>query len=179
MVVAGAPDARRRHVEGRRMQYVRAFAGGVVGGVTALSVLAAARLAGVPVNLTLALEETAGVPLGAPPWFTGFGEALLLAGIVGLLYGGIFEHTRVTASWRRGAILGVVHASLTGLLLALVPAVDRFPAPGFFMVNLGIAGVLLEIGVHLVYGAIVGTSCAARGGTPQTPLGRTLRIVRL
>jgi hypothetical protein len=33
---------------------------------------------------------------------------------------------------------------------------ERMPAPGAFMVNLGVIGIIAEFALHAVYGAIVG-----------------------
>jgi hypothetical protein len=147
----------------------RAFLGGVLGGAVALTMLAGARLAGLQVDLLLALGDAAGIPRGTRPWFLGFGEALLLAGLIGLVYGRIFRALHVRGGWRVGAAIGAVHASVTGILLGLVPRIGSLPAPGFFLVNLGLAGVGVELTTHLMFGAIVGVFCGNAGGQRAGP----------
>jgi hypothetical protein len=76
------------------------------------------------------------------------------------------------AGWLAGAVLGVLHAafSSTALVNVLLPAVhprmgdpstsaDRaalLEAPGFLMLNYGIATPVVMLVAHIAYGAIVG-----------------------
>ena len=72
-----------------------------------------------------------------------------------------------------GALVGVAHAVVMGLVLAFLIPVIHQPVesrplanhPGFLALNFGIVTVVLFVVVHMVYGAIVGAglSAAERG----------------
>jgi hypothetical protein len=155
------------------MEYPRALVGGVLGGALALTLFAAARLAGVPVHLVLALGEVLGVPAGTRPWFAGFGEALIITGLFGVLYVAVLHAMGIRADWRSGTVLGAVHASITGILLGVLPPVAGLAAPGFFMVNVGAAAVIVTIGGHLLYGAVVGALCSQVSRAIERPATTT------
>jgi hypothetical protein len=88
-----------------------------------------------------------------------------------LAYYGVFRAVG-HAGWLFGAVLGVVHASLSGgiLLTALLPAVHPrmgtpwtdaaetplLEAPGFLLANYGRRTLIWTLVGHVVYGAIVG-----------------------
>ena len=57
--------------------------------------------------------------------------------------------------------------------MAMMPAMhplipEQMPAPGAFMANMGLMGVIAEIMLHLIYGAIVG---AMYGPVIHRPVG--------
>jgi hypothetical protein len=143
------------------MKRGHAFVAGIVGGVVVSALTAAARALGVPVNFELFLGTLLGHPPSLATWLAGLAAHLLLAGLVGLVYGWGFETLSGRADWRVGLAFGVVHAVVVGLALWLLPAVhplvaERIPAPGAFLSRFGGLGVLVEVAVHLAYGAVVG-----------------------
>lgn len=143
------------------MKYGQAFVAGVVAGMLVSAVSAAARAVGVPVNFELLLGTLLGHPPSLWTWLGGLAAHLLLAGLIGLGYGWAFETLSGRADWRVGLAFGLVHALVVGLLLWVLPVVhplvaERIPAPGPFLAGAGAAGVLIEVVVHMMYGAVVG-----------------------
>lgn len=143
------------------MKYGRAFVAGVVGGVLVSAVTAVARVLGIGVDFELILGTILGHPPSLATWLAGLVAHLLIAGSLGLAYGWGFENLSGRADWRVGLGFGAVHAVAAGILIWVLPAVhplvaERIPAPGPFLSRLGALGVLVEIGVHLMYGAVVG-----------------------
>ena len=51
-------------------------------------------------------------------------------------------------------IIGGLFMGVVPMMHPLVP--ETMPAPGFFMANMGVMGVVAELGLHVIYGAIVG-----------------------
>jgi hypothetical protein len=100
-----------------------------------------------------------------------FANGLLFA----LAYGLVFEATG-RAGWLFGLLLGAVHGVFAGggLLNVLLPAVHPrmgkpwtdtrsapvLEPPGFLLSNYGTATLVATIGLHLVYGALVGAFAA-------------------
>jgi hypothetical protein len=143
------------------MKYGHAFVAGVIGGVVVSAVSAVARVLGVPVNFEILLGTILGHPPSLATWLAGLAAHLAFAGLVGLLYGWGFETLSGRADWRVGLGFGLVHAIVAGVLLWVLPAVhplmaERIPAPGPFLSRFGGLGVLVELVVHLTYGATVG-----------------------
>lgn len=143
------------------MKHGHAFLAGVVAGVLVSAFSAVARALGVPVHFELLLGTILGHPPSLWTWLGGLAAHLVLAGLIGLVYGWAFETLSGRADWRVGLVFGVVHAVVVGLLLWMVPAVhplvpERIPAPGAFLSRAGVVGVLLELALHMMYGAVVG-----------------------
>lgn len=144
------------------MKKSTAFLAGVLGAaVMSVITWAARNYAEMPVNMELML----GTMLGGPPdeahWFTGLLVHLINGGIFGLVYGWLFEHVTNHAGWLMGLFFGLVHTIAAGIFLGLVPPMhalipEVMAAPGFFMANLGAAGVIALFGLHMIFGAIVG-----------------------
>ena len=145
----------------RVMKYGQAFVAGVVGGVLVSAVTAVARALGILVNFELLLGTILGHSPSLATWLAGLAAHLLIAGSLGLAYGWGFENLSGRADWRVGLGFGAVHAIAAGILIWGLPAIhplvtERIPAPGPFLSRLGGLGVLVGIGVHLMYGAVVG-----------------------
>jgi hypothetical protein len=99
---------------------------------------------------------------GPLTWAIGCGMQLLAGGLAALLYGMVFELAGV-AGWRRGLLLGVPHSVLSGLWLALLPALHPavpehpwLPAPGFMAQHYGAFSAIALVALHLLFGLIVG-----------------------
>jgi hypothetical protein len=143
------------------MNIGKAFFAGVVGGVAMTLVMSIARGAGVSANVIMMLGTLSG---GAPSvihWFLGFTVLLTVAGLLGIVYATIFEHVTHRAGARVGIAIACVHLVIAGLLVGalgemhpLVPSVMQ--APGFFMSQYGIPGMIAFALAHIVYGATVG-----------------------
>ncbi len=139
----------------------RAFGTGVIGAAVMSMLMAVARSAGFPVRLELLLGAFVTRSVGAGGWILGFLLHFLAGGLFGVLYAIGFARWTHRAGLFVGLGFGALHACVTGALLALVPRVhplvpDVLVAPGPFMANLGVTGIVAFIGLHLLFGAIVG-----------------------
>jgi len=155
------------------MNYARAFVGGVAGGAVMSLLMAGARAMGMQATLEMVLGTMLGLAPGTGAWVVGFAMHLVISGLIALLYGWGFERLTRRADWQVGLGFGVVHAVIGGLVMGMVPAMhplipEQMPAPGAFMWNLGPMGVVAEMVLHLIYGAIVG----AMYGPVRTPGAR-------
>jgi hypothetical protein len=148
-----------------------ALVGGVIGTIVLTSGLRVAQELGVTrMDIPLLLgtiftdERDRASAIG---YVIHFMNGLLFA----LAYYGVFRAVG-HAGWLFGAVLGVVHASLSGgiLLTALLPAVHPrmgtpwtdaaetplLESPGFLLANYGRRTLIWTLAGHVVYGAIVG-----------------------
>src|SRR5918996_4165907 len=155
------------------MKYGKAFGAGVVGAVVMTVIMAMARAMGMPVNLELMLGTMMGGPPSLATWILGFIIHLVAGGIFALIYAAGFEYLTHRADWLVGVGFGFIHSLFAGLLMAMMPAMhplipEQMPAPGAFMSNMGLMGVVAEIMLHLIYGAIVG---AMYGPVLHRPVG--------
>ena len=143
------------------MKIGRGFIGGVIGALTMSAVTGVLRFLGVAVDMQLLLGSLLLGATGPGVWLIGLGIHLLIGGVLGVVYATLFEVAFAEASAGLGVAIGAVHAVIAGIVLAFVPAVhplipELLPAPGLFMLELGAFGVVLFVGLHLMYGAIVG-----------------------
>jgi hypothetical protein len=143
------------------MRAKRAIVFGVLG-AAAISVLSAlARAVGVPIQLEMLLGTMFGWAPSPAAFALGLAVHLAIGGAFGLLYGWLMETVWDHGGAFMGMILGVLHASLIGMVVGLTPqwhplVPGRIPDPGPYFANLGVAGVLCFFAMHVVYGAIVG-----------------------
>jgi hypothetical protein len=163
------------------MKYGKAFGAGVLGAVVMTVIMAMARAMGMPVNLEMILGTMMGGPPSAAKWVMGFIMHLMAGGIFGLIYAVGFEYLTHRADWLVGMGFGFIHSLFAGLFMAIMPAMhplipEQMPAPGAFMSNLGMMGVIAEIMLHLIYGAIVG---AMYGPVLHRPVGPGLEETRV
>lgn len=138
-----------------------AFVAGVVGGAAMSALMWMARMMmGMPANLEMMLG-TMVMPPGTTAWIIGFVMHLMISGAIALLYAWGFEHVTHRAGWLVGAGFGILHAIVAGMVMGMMPMMhprmpDPMMAPGAYMSNLGMMGVIAEFMLHIVYGAIVG-----------------------
>lgn len=145
-----------------RVDFLAAAVAGI-GGAAAMSVvMLVARFLGMPIMLELLLGSmvTGGVSTGA--WVAGFTLSLGIGAALGIAYAVAFEYVFHRAGLTIGLLLGAIHAVLAGVSLWLVPAShplvpDLLPPPGPFMVGLGLLGPVTFVGLHLMFGIIVGS----------------------
>lgn len=143
------------------MKYGKAFGAGVLGAVVMTVIMAMARAMGMQVNLEMMLGTMMGSPPSPATWIMGLIIHLVAGGIFALIYAAGFEYLTHRADWLVGLGFGFIHSLFAGLFMAMMPAMhplipEAMPAPGAFMSNLGMMGVVAEIMLHLIYGAIVG-----------------------
>ena len=134
---------------------------GGIWGATVLSLLGVLlRGFGLPMKLELLMGSMFTHSTSPGTWLLGFVIHLAVGAVLALVYAAVFESIG-RASAGLGAACGLVHASIAGLALALVPPLhplvpEVIPSPGPLMINLGEAGVLAFVALHIVYGTIVG-----------------------
>jgi hypothetical protein len=144
------------------MKTGKAFFAGMIGAVVMSAILWVARnVMGIPAGMEMMLGTMVVPNAALVAWLVGFGIHVLIGGVLALVYAWAFEHVTHRSGWLIGAGFGLVHAVISGLGMAMVPAIhpmipERMPAPGAFMANLGVIGIVAEFALHAVYGAIVG-----------------------
>jgi hypothetical protein len=143
------------------MKIGRAFLGGMIGALVMTAVAGILRLVGMPINLEMMQGSMLLGTVSPAAWVLGLVVHLIIGGVIGIVYAAIFEYAMHHASAGLGLAIGAVHAVISGIFLAFVPALhplvpELLPAPGVFMLSLGALGVLLFVGLHLMYGAVVG-----------------------
>src|SRR5688572_20966038 len=144
------------------MKTGRAFLAGVIGaGAMSVILWIARNMMGIPAHMEMMLGTMLIPSAAITAWLVGFAIHLLIGGVLALVYAWGFEHVTHRAGWLVGAGFGLAHAVISGLGMALVPAIhpmipERMPAPGAFMANLGAIGIIAEFALHAVYGAIIG-----------------------
>ncbi|UQA58134.1 hypothetical protein [Polyangium aurulentum] len=142
------------------MNIRKAFFAGVVGGAAMTLILAIAYAATAAPDLQMMLGTAVGVAPSALAWLVGLALSLGFAGLVGVIYGGVFE-TLGAAGATTGVLVSLFHIALGGVLIGLFGAAhplvpELFRAPGFFMGAYGGAGVVAFVLAHIAFGAIVG-----------------------
>jgi hypothetical protein len=85
---------------------------------------------------------------------------LVAGGALGTVYAALFEKSFRASSIGLGLAVGAVHGVVTGIALAFVPDVHPLvpvllPAPGPFFLGAGAFGVVLFLGLHLIFGAVI------------------------
>jgi hypothetical protein len=144
------------------MSVGKAFGAGMIGGV-AMAILmwmARALTAGMSMDLSMVLG-TMFLPAGAAAWVLGSIMHLVVSGLIALVYAWGFEHVTHRAGALVGLAFSVIHSIGTGVFTGLVPMLhpripEAMPAPGYFLLRMGVMGVTALFAVHFVYGAIVG-----------------------
>jgi hypothetical protein len=148
--------------------YASAFGIGIIAAAVMTLLMWLARLNGIS-NLDIAMTlGTASVFTDeATPgaWTQGLIVMLLAGGVFALVYAWVFEywpHHRARA-WL-GALIGMVHAVIGGAAMwVLMPALHSdhpknplLADPGFMGANYGSATVAFFVGLHIIYGTIIG-----------------------
>jgi hypothetical protein len=148
-----------------------ALAGGVIGTLALATIIKAAAEAGMTRLDVALLLGTAVTDNRRQARALGYIFHFVLGIAFAEAYGGFFAIVG-HASWRLGALLGVLHALFTATVLVsvLLPVVHPRMAtadtaaneitliepPGFLMLNYGRSTFLVTLVAHIVYGALVG-----------------------
>lgn len=156
-----------------RMKTREVFVSGVLAGAAMSVVMAFARMLGLPVRIELILG-TLFVDPGPAAWLIGLVAFLVGSGLIALLYGVGFEYVAHRAGTKTGIALSLIHIVVGGAFLGALPAIhprvtEMLQAPGPYLANLGIIGILAFVALHLMYGALVG---GLYGDTVHAPRGR-------
>ncbi len=142
------------------MKNGKAFGAGVIGAIVMVILMWMARtFIGMQINLSMMLG-TMFLPMGMGAWIMGFIMHLIMGGIIGLIYAWGFEHLTHKSGWAVGVGFGAINAIVTGIFMGMMPAIHPrippMPAPGYFLLNMGMMGLIGLFVMHMIYGAIVG-----------------------
>jgi hypothetical protein len=148
------------------MSNSRAVIAGVVGALAMTLVSAMLRAMGMPLNLEMMYGSLLTASLGVGTWLLGFSIHLCVGALLGLVYAQVFVKWTRRPDATTGVGIGAVHGLISGLLLGVIrplhPLIPEvMPAPGIFLTSLGAVGVIVYLGLHLMFGAIVGAIYAA------------------
>lgn len=145
-----------------RVDLKAAAVAGIAGAAAMAVVSLVARMLGMPIMLELLVGSlfTGDLSLGA--WIAGFAMQLGIGAVFGMAYAFLFEHVFLRSGLTVGLLIGAVHAVVAGISLTFVPPThplvpDVLPAPGPFMIGLGVLGPVIFVGLHLMFGIIVGS----------------------
>jgi hypothetical protein len=144
------------------MNYSRAFIAGVVGGAVMVIILTLVRVMGImDVNLSMMEGSMITASTGPGVWILGFIMHLIISGLIALVYAAGFEYVTHQAGWLVGLGFSLIHILIAGIIFGFLPAMhplmpNPMPAPGFFMSNKGLMGVIAFAMLHMIYGATVG-----------------------
>jgi len=156
----------------------RAILFGVLGAAAISLLTAVLRALGLPLSIEIILGTLPGLAPGGAAFGLGLAIHLTMGALFGLLYGYLFEYVWDHGGATTGMLTSVVHASLIGIAIGLTPQFhplipERMPDPGPFFANLGVIGVLVFFGSHVLYGAIVGAGYGHVAAEHQwAPTGR-------
>lgn len=137
------------------MNIGRAFLAGVVGGVVMSVGLAMGRAMGMPANLEVMLGTMIVQP-GTSAFLLGLMMHLTISGLIALIYAWGFENVTHRSSAAIGAGFGVIHGVIGGMFMGMMPMMhplipEVMPAPGAFMSNMGVMGVIAEMVLHILW----------------------------
>lgn len=148
--------------------YAAAFGIGIVAAGVMTILMWAARQAGwsqLDIAMTLGTASVFTNEPGGGAWVQGLTVMLIAGGVFALAYAWIFEFwPHHTARAWIGALVGMVHAVIGGAMMwwmmpalhSASPADARLADPGFMGANYGSAEVAIFVGLHVVYGTIIG-----------------------
>jgi hypothetical protein len=140
----------------------RAFIAGIIGAALLAIASAFARRAGIPMDLERlqgSFFTGADGARDAATYVIGLIVQLAIGGVLGLIYGAILARTP-HPSLSAGAFLGLIHALIAGVLLALVPALhpavpEAIAAPGLLMSGLGTNASFVFVLLHVGFGILM------------------------
>ncbi len=147
-----------------------AIGAGLVGGIVMI-VLLYAGIMMMPdqmrMNLLYMLGSMMGMR-GGSAYMAGLMMHLVASAAFGIVHAAIFAAADIDDSellW--GALFGLGHAMITGMMLVMMPAMHRemqagrLEAPGAFGISLGRPTAMGFVVLHVIFGAVVGVIYAA------------------
>lgn len=149
-----------------------AIVAGVAGGVVMIAARWGLRLAGVPLQMDVAMMWGTMFKLeGTAAYGVGWGVHLMMSVLIGLVYAWGFALLGVSAetAWLWGLLGGLIHWAIAGMMMGVLPAMHpripgEQPAPGFMVSNFGSAGVSAFLVGHLLYGLAFAVAYTALHG---------------
>ena len=133
------------------MHFGRAFVAGVVGALAMSLVLVCLRAFGIPLNIEAELATL----LGTRAWLVGLAAHLLMGGVVGVVYGIVFERILHESGVGPGVVLGAYNTIIAGFVWAAIGG------PGHFWSGVGPQGIVALFIAHMTFGAVVGAAFKA------------------
>lgn len=144
------------------MKTGRALVAGAIGGLVTIVLVVFAAELGFDLHVPLMLGSMLGLSAtGAGTWLAGVVVHLVLASVVALGYALAFEYVAHRAGAIPGIVFSLLHVLIAGVVIGTLPALhplvpDVFPAPGAFFARYGRWAILAFLGLHALYGAVVG-----------------------
>ena len=129
----------------------RAFLAGVVGALAMSLVMVGLRAAGIPLHIEAQLAAV----LGTSMWIVGLAVHLLIGGVLGIVYGMVFELALHESGVGPGVILGAYNTIIAGFVWAAIGG------PGHFWSGVGPRGIIALFLAHMTFGAVVGAAFKA------------------
>jgi hypothetical protein len=114
-------------------------------------VMVGLRAAGIP----LQIEAELATLLGTRVWMVGLAAHLLMGGVVGIVYGIVFERILHDAGVGPGVVLGAYNTIIAGFVWAAIGG------PGHFWSGVGPQGIVALFIAHMTFGAVVGAAFKA------------------
>jgi hypothetical protein len=145
------------------MKTRRALIAGLAGSLAMSGAVALLQTLGLNISFEAMLGSMVGTHY---PWLTGFAIHLAIGMAAGWLYAAAFEYAVQSAGPFVGAGFGLSHGLLAGLFMSGIADMNPFgsmmySAPGAFFSNAAanvFFGPLLFIGLHVLFGAMVGVA---------------------
>lgn len=144
-----------------RIKRPTAIVAGMIGAVLMTATLSLARGVGVTtLDLPMLLGALLTHEVSSLTWLLGLGMHLGIGAVIALGYAVFFECVGA-AGPTRGMAVAISHTLIAGVMLAVLPWINRdipqlMAAPGFMGAASGWFTPFLFVGVHLLYGSIVG-----------------------
>lgn len=143
------------------MNVGKAFIAGIIAGAVMIFIMAITRALDAGADMPMMIGTMPGGSPEGAAWLVGFIVLLLGSGIGGIAYGATFEALTRKADVMTGVLVALVPMAIQGLMLGLIdkmhPLMPKImQAPGFFMSNYGVMGVIGFVATHLAFGAVVG-----------------------
>ena len=147
------------------MNYSKAFKAGVLAAIVMTVLMAIARASdATALNIEMALGSMGTGHISALSWLLGFVMHVIVGGLVAQFYAFGFEYLIERASMWIGAGFALAHASIAGIAMFVLGSYHPLmrnhgvlPAPGPFAISYGALTAVMFVGLHLVYGAWVGS----------------------
>lgn len=169
--------------------YLNAFGYGVLGSLFMSVLMALLRWSNLSeFNFSMFLGSALTQSFSAQSFFMGFIWHLINGGIFGTVYAGGFRWLDKRdygldkkARTGKGLVFGLVHWLLFSLVMALSPNLhplipsEIYP-PGLFAINYGVITSLSALGLHLIFGYIVGNGMEGRSFDRKRPSFRNKHL---
>jgi hypothetical protein len=114
-------------------------------------VMVGIRAAGIPLHI----ESQLATVLGTNAWIVGLAVHLLIGGVLGIVYGMVFELALHQSGVGPGVILGAYNTVIAGFVWAALGG------PGHFWSAVGPQGIVALFLAHMTFGAVVGAAFKA------------------